>query len=512
MREIALGLAEMDGTRLYRELGYAGLVEYGEEAFGFQPGKTRQLARVGHKLPDLPVLDMALHSGQLGWTKVRTIGQVATPETEQAWVERALKTTSRELEELAVETLPGKPPPDPDEGIEPPRYVWARFRMDVYHFERLMQALAQLRRQLGGIDISASQLLMFLADHWREGEQKNEHTTGHISDPCGEPADDPEPDACPCEDEPPVEASGPMIHVCHDGDEVESGGSISGKEPEELAAAGHPSGADTNVSARPSMPAPRLENAYPAHYRIVLHRCPSCHRSWMDTHAGKMEADPTTQELVECDAEVVSGNADSVRVGHLSRTIPPAIRRAVIIRDQCRCQVPGCRNREYLDLHHILPRSRGGGHDPSNLICTCSAHHDMIHKDVLRVSRTVKGDLRWERGVGEPLGVVMSIWGESAELEAADLEEFHGPPGSWPCIAGYWGRLDPPKGFVPPSTHDGATAHVCQVDGGSTPEAGRRQPTPNRAFSERYPHGRQVMRIGDDLHMAPGWMARTIHP
>ncbi len=72
VRDIAAGMAAMQRGRLYRELGYAGLVEYGEQAFGFRPGKTRQLARLGRLLPDLPTLDAALCAGALGWTKART--------------------------------------------------------------------------------------------------------------------------------------------------------------------------------------------------------------------------------------------------------------------------------------------------------------------------------------------------------------------------------------------------------------------------------------------------------
>ncbi len=40
----------------------------------------------------------ALDEGRLTWTKARTITRVATPKTEQSWVQSAAETTSRELE------------------------------------------------------------------------------------------------------------------------------------------------------------------------------------------------------------------------------------------------------------------------------------------------------------------------------------------------------------------------------------------------------------------------------
>jgi hypothetical protein len=44
------------------------------------------------------------------------------------------------------------------------------------------------------------------------------------------------------------------------------------------------------------------------------------------------------------------------------------LRRAVLLRDQHRCQVPGCNNVTWLDIHHIELRSEGGRHAMENLI------------------------------------------------------------------------------------------------------------------------------------------------
>ncbi|MEO8183807.1 MAG: hypothetical protein ABI895_33705, partial [Deltaproteobacteria bacterium] len=41
------------------------------------------------------------------------------------------------------------------------------------------------------------------------------------------------------------------------------------------------------------------------------------------------------------------------------QTIPPALRRAVLLRDRRRCQVPGCTNTRWLDVHHLELRSEG---------------------------------------------------------------------------------------------------------------------------------------------------------
>ena len=50
----------------------------------------------------------------------------------------------------------------------------------------------------------------------------------------------------------------------------------------------------------------------------------------------------------------------------------------ILKRDRFRCQVPGCRCRRNLHIHHIVWRSRGGGDEHSNLITLCMACHTHI--------------------------------------------------------------------------------------------------------------------------------------
>jgi len=481
IREIALGLAEMNRSQLYKELGYAGLVEYGEQAFGFSSRKIHQLALLGRRLPELPALDLALCTGALGWTKARTVSQVATPETVLAWVERAMQVTSRELEDLAVDARLGDPPPDAEEDWQPPRHVWAKFRLDVFHFERLMQALNSVRQHLGDADMSSSQLLLFLAERWLDEER---------------------------EEEGPADSEATPAHVCEE--------SASADTPQELTPVTEKAAETDPVRAEEAKeePSPQPRNAanthQPIHYRIVEHRCPSCEKAWTETLAGRIEMDARTRALAECDAEVVAGDDSAGTPGHLIRTIPPATRRAVFIRDKGRCTVPGCRNHRHLELHHIKHYSRKGSHDPSNLVLICSTHHGLVHRDVLRVTREPDGTLRWERGFGEPLGVVVKFWQEQAELDHGNLEQFVGPPGSWPCIEGYWPGLKPPVGLLQPH-QDGAQPEPGQAEESAASSAHVCDERPTAlSIKRRYPRGRQLFRIGDEQRMAPPWLAPGI--
>lgn len=64
--------------------------------------------------------------------------------------------------------------------------------------------------------------------------------------------------------------------------------------------------------------------------------------------------------------------------------IPAIQRHQVQLRDGGRCTEIGaqgqrCESRRWLDVHHIRPRSEGGGNGLENLTTLCSAHHRMEH-------------------------------------------------------------------------------------------------------------------------------------
>ena len=53
------------------------------------------------------------------------------------------------------------------------------------------------------------------------------------------------------------------------------------------------------------------------------------------------------------------------------------LRLQILERDGWRCQV--CGDRQQLDIHHIIPRSRGGSDSQDNLITLCRTCHGDIH-------------------------------------------------------------------------------------------------------------------------------------
>ena len=121
-------------------------------------------------------------------------------------------------------------------------------------------------------------------------------------------------------------------------------------------------------------------------FRMVIERCPSCGR----TAAPEAEVSETHVGQACCDAEILQMQEGPTR-GHLSHTIPPATRRAVLQRDHHRCQVPGCTNRLWLDVHHLAYRRSGGDHSEENLLTVCCTHHQLVHDGLLGIEREAEG-------------------------------------------------------------------------------------------------------------------------
>ena len=70
-------------------------------------------------------------------------------------------------------------------------------------------------------------------------------------------------------------------------------------------------------------------------------------------------------------------------VGRKTRTIPPAVRRALEARDRG-CRFPGCGLR-FTDAHHIKHWADGGETKLGNLLLLCSHHHRLLHEEGWKV-------------------------------------------------------------------------------------------------------------------------------
>ena len=97
-----------------------------------------------------------------------------------------------------------------------------------------------------------------------------------------------------------------------------------------------------------------------------------------------------------CDGHAVVIGEDEkgepLNIGRKTRTVPTAIKRALMARDR-HCAFPGCHHQRFVDAHHIEHWSAGGETSLDNLMLLCSRHHKLVHEGGFAIERDYQN--RW---------------------------------------------------------------------------------------------------------------------
>ena len=103
-----------------------------------------------------------------------------------------------------------------------------------------------------------------------------------------------------------------------------------------------------------------------------------------------------TSRRLSCDAGVVhwleNKKGEPLSVGRKTRTIPPAIRRALKRRDHG-CRFPGCTCSRFVDAHHITHWADGGETSLNNLVLLCRRHHRLVHEEGFGIHSQADGNV-----------------------------------------------------------------------------------------------------------------------
>jgi hypothetical protein len=107
-----------------------------------------------------------------------------------------------------------------------------------------------------------------------------------------------------------------------------------------------------------------------------------------------------------CDCSYVkiteNEQGEPLNVGRKTRSIPPALRRALNSRDQG-CVFPGCTHKKYVDGHHVHHWAEGGETKLGNLVSLCRFHHRLVHEGGVSIQRLDDGAWRFCKTNGESI-------------------------------------------------------------------------------------------------------------
>ncbi len=111
-------------------------------------------------------------------------------------------------------------------------------------------------------------------------------------------------------------------------------------------------------------------------------------------------------DVIQAETEVV----EDIRIVNPKSRIPTKVQRGKILRrDGYCCAVPGCPNRLWLEVHHIIFYADGGLTRPSNLITLCSRCHANVHEGRLILRGEAPGGVRYLNEFGRDIRVQRAL-------------------------------------------------------------------------------------------------------
>ena len=356
---------------------------------GWDPGTAREKVRVARALGMLPAIDAALRTGRLSYAKVRALTRVATAETEGRLLEMALLATGAQLEKLCRGyrvVLEGERAPAPEERsvcrrVLPGGMVKLELVLEPDEADLILRAVDRAR------EVRAERRARPPVDAQRCSEQP---VRGLHQPPW-------EPPGVSAETSWPSRADGAVMVA-------------------ESFLAGHP--VSGNGGER---------------FQVMVHLDQEAlgpDGAWAGTLEDGTRISAETLRRVACDCGLVAVHreGEALNIGRRARSIPPAIRRALMLRDRG-CAFPGCAHTRFLHAHHISHWLHGGPTSLDNLVMLCTFHHHLVHEggwtivavaDATFVFRSPAGrsfaPTPAREGVGDILGW-LGGWAEGRNLD-----------------------------------------------------------------------------------------------
>jgi len=324
---------------------------------GLDLGAARERVRVARALETLPLLTQALARGQVSYAKVRAITRVATPETEARLLGVARAGTAAHVERI----VRGWRRVDRRAEARETALRHAGRALHVYQDEDGMVVLrGRLEPEVGALLVQAlAAARETLYQRARVAEGEGERFRGNVS----------------------AETS-----------------SMAQQQADALALLAETA---LHQGLDPGAPGER--------YQVVVHvdapalAEPEQPGQSVLEDGGRVSSE--TSRRLACDASRVVMRHDEegrvVEIGARTRTIPPALRRALHHRDRG-CRFPGCGVR-FGQGHHLHHWANGGPTTLSNLALLCRRHHRAVHEEGYQVARGPDGTLRFRRPDGRPL-------------------------------------------------------------------------------------------------------------
>ena len=345
--QLLLKIREFDENGYWGGPGLVSCAHWLNFKCGMGMNAARERVRVARALAELPKISAAFETGTVSYSKVRAMTRVATPENEDFLLNIARHGTAYHVETLVRKYRRVQMQRDVDtaNAVRVTReltYYWDEDGALVFH--------GRLPAEQGAVILKALEMQMEKA--FQEFPEQG------------------------------VSAETP--------DQPEARSPIGARRADALAEI-----AETYMNSEP------VANSTADRYQVIVHV--SAETSNIDNGP---HVSAETSRRIGCDCNIIGVQDDEdgepLSIGRRSRLVPPAIRRALRLRDDG-CRFPGCTRRHFVDAHHIEHWSEGGETSLDNLVQLCRQHHRLVHEGGFSCERTASGEILFRDGRERPL-------------------------------------------------------------------------------------------------------------
>ena len=374
-------IREFDEQRGWSWLGFHSCAHWLNFKCGIDMNTARERVRVAHALGNLPKVDARFATGALSYSKVRAITRIADESNEDYLLMIAKHGTAYHVEKLVSKYRRAERLQDAELAEE----QRDNRKLDYYYdSDGCLVMKGRFPAEQGALIIKALEMAM----------EKN----------FGERAD--------------IDSVGAAVATIDVSAETSEN-----SEPEPIAIRRADALADVAETYMNSEPVP---NATADRFQVVVHvsaDSQAVNRAQGALQQEGIDVSAETSRRIACDCSVLGIKEDEsgepLSIGRKSRSIPPAMRRALRIRDEG-CRFPGCTNDKFVDGHHIQHWADGGETNLDNLILLCRHHHHLVHEGGFTCEKTKENEVFFRDQRREPL----PNWSALPTISDDDINEW----------------------------------------------------------------------------------------
>jgi hypothetical protein len=348
---------------------------------GIDLGAAREKVRVAKCLAALPAIDAAFRAGVISYSKVRAMTRAATPENEAHLLQVARHGTAQHVEKLVRKFARASRLADSNEQrqYEAREFCW-------YHDDDGMLVFkGRLPAAEGAAFMKAMDVLLRTVVQQKpakqDGPARDVSAETFVDGPTVKCADEPAPTF-------PQKRADALVAMA----DLAMGA---------LAADGKPACTADKYQVVVHIEASSIQannaeakNTGANNTEGVSAETFLCLRCTLESEACVFPLAASTARRLACDATLVTvledGAGKPLNIGRRTRTVPPAIRRALTLRDQG-CRFPGCCETRFVDAHHVHHWCEGGETSLDNLVLLCRHHHGLLHREAFAIVKGAEG-------------------------------------------------------------------------------------------------------------------------